>query len=300
MTDAAALSELEARAESGQPFTADEAVAVLHSADLVSIGHLGEVARRRVAGDTITFGRVLVLTGDVLPSVAPEAGEIRLAAGVAAAGDMIHRVRRARAFAGAMTLTGFSIQDILQAADGRVDRVAAFAGQLRAAGLDAVAEYPVDAFDSADVAVEVFHEVTRGGLGMWRLTVNEAPLDRRLALIERAAAIHRAAGEVRAFAPLPRKDPNDQPATGYDDVRTIAAARLMCPAIRYVQVDWPLYGPKLAQVALLYGANDIDGVAAVDDASLGARRSALEDIRRQIRAAAGVPVERTGRYEPLQ
>jgi 2-iminoacetate synthase ThiH len=133
---------------------------------------------------------------------------------------------------------------------------------------------------------------------MWRLTVNEAPLDRRLPVIERAAAVHQAAADVRAFAPLPRMDPRDQPATGYDDVRTVAAARLMCPAIRCVQVDWPLYGPKLAQVGLLYGANDIDGVAAVDDPSIGARRSALEDIRRQIRAAGGVPVERDGRYEP--
>jgi 2-iminoacetate synthase ThiH len=28
--------------------------------------------------------------------------------------------------------------------------------------------------------------------------------------------------------------------------------------------DWPLYGPKLAQVALTVGADDIDGIAATD------------------------------------
>ena len=104
---------------------------------------------------------------------------------------------------------------------------------------------------------------------------------------------------IRAFAPLPRHDPADQPATGYDDVRTVAAARLVCPSIPFIQVDWPLYGPKLAQVALMYGANDVDGVAAVDTLNLGTRRSPLEDIRRQILAAAGEPVERSGRYERL-
>ena len=66
-----------------------------------------------------------------------------------------------------------------------------------------------------------------------------------------------------------------------------------------IQVDWPLYGPKLAQVALTYGASDVDGVSAIDDESLGTRRSPREDIERQIRAAGGVPVARNGRYERL-
>ncbi len=74
-------------------------------------------------------------------------------------------------------------------------------------------------------------------------------------------------------------------------------ARLVAMAIPAIQVDWPLYGPKLAQVALTYGANDIDGVPAEDEAALGARRAASADVARQIRAAASVPVERDGRYE---
>ena len=102
---------------------------------------------------------------------------------------------------------------------------------------------------------------------------------------------------LRAFAPLPRQDPANLPATGYDDVRTVAAARLMARSIPFIQVDWALYGPKLAQVAIAYGANDIDGVAVTDAQNLGHRRSPKEDIERQIRAAACVPVERDGRYE---
>jgi len=116
-------------------------------------------------------------------------------------------------------------------------------------------------------------------------------------LIERAVQVQRETSALRTFAPLPRQDPSTLPATGYDDVRTIAAARLMARSIQFIQVDWPLYGPKLAQVAIAYGANDIDGVAVIDALNLGPRRSPKEDIERQIRAAACVPVERDGRYE---
>ena len=59
-------------------------------------------------------------------------------------------------------------------------------------------------------------------------------------------------------------------------------------------MDWALYGPKLAQVALTIGADDVDGVAAVDPGTLGARRSPLEEIRGNIRAAGLEPVERNG------
>ena len=63
-------------------------------------------------------------------------------------------------------------------------------------------------------------------------------------------------------------------------------------------MDWPLYGPKLAQVALTYGADDIDGVSAAPaDPAMGTRRAPVPEIERQIRAAAGTPVERSGRYE---
>jgi aminodeoxyfutalosine synthase len=79
-------------------------------------------------------------------------------------------------------------------------------------------------------------------------------------------------------------------------VRTIAVARLWCAGIERIQVDWPLYGPKLAQVAITFGANDIDGVSAFDDPALGTRRAAAEDINRQIRAAGATPSERDGLF----
>ena len=66
-----------------------------------------------------------------------------------------------------------------------------------------------------------------------------------------------------------------------------------------IQVDWALYGPKLAQVALTVGADDIDAVSAQDDTGEGRRRAPLEEIRRNIRAAGFGPVERNGRFDVL-
>jgi aminodeoxyfutalosine synthase len=73
-------------------------------------------------------------------------------------------------------------------------------------------------------------------------------------------------------------------------------ARLAAPNIPTVQVDWLRYGPKLAQVALTFGADDLDSVSAVDEAPEGRRRAPLEDVRRNIEAAGLSPAERDGRF----
>jgi aminodeoxyfutalosine synthase len=175
--------------------------------------------------------------------------------------------------------------------------LADIAKALKADGLEAVAEAPLDELGDTDNAIEVVRAVRHGGLQAWRATVTRASINERLDVIDRAVTVQRETSAFRAFAPLPRQDPQDTPATGYDDVRTIAIARLMCRSIPFIQVDWPLYGPKLAQVAIAYGANDVDGVAAIDEVDLGRRRSAIEEIERQIRAVVATPVERNGKYE---
>ena len=101
---------------------------------------------------------------------------------------------------------------------------------------------------------------------------------------------------MQAFAPLPRTCPVAAPTTGYDDVKLVAAARLLVANIPSIQVDWSQYGPKLAQVALTMGADDVDGVAPVDPGLLGtgaarSRRSAATSARRGWK-----PVERDGRF----
>jgi aminodeoxyfutalosine synthase len=282
----------------GTPISRAQAEWLLADPDLVGTGILGEQARRAVTGSRVTYGRVLEAPGDVPAAGLDEAGEVRLTGRPASSDEAVDRVRRAAARVTHVPLTGFVAADLLGLAGGDPAALVELAGALRAAGLEAVAELPLDALTSTDEAIAVVGAFVRAGLAVPRATVHVAPLAARLALVERAAAVQAATGALRAFAPLPRHDSADLPSTGYDDVRTIAVARLMLRSIRCVQVDWPLYGPKLAQVAIAYGANDIDGVAVVDHLNLGHRRSPREEIERQIRAASADPAERDGRYAP--
>jgi len=61
-------------------------------------------------------------------------------------------------------------------------------------------------------------------------------------------------------------------------------------------VDWRRYGPKLAQVALTFGADDLDAVSAAAEAPDGPRRAPMEELRRNIEAAGLTPAERDGRF----
>ena len=135
------------------------------------------------------------------------------------------------------------------------------------------------------------------GCSWRRLTVNDTPEREWTAVCREVAALQTRLRAIRAFAPLARTIDATQPTTGYADVKRIAISRVLADNVETIQVDWALYGPKLAQVALTFGADDIDSVAADDDASKGRRRSPVEEIRRSIRAAGFEPVERDGRFK---
>lgn len=291
------FADLETRALAGQPIDRVDAGRLIAETDLVSVGMLGEAARQARTGNTITWVRVAIVDG-ALPPERGEAGEVRLAGTPASTDEARRRVREAAAFAAGATLTGFSLVDLLALAGGDHQSLADLATALAADGLQAVAAVPLDEFAGARPAADAVSAVLRGGVAAPRATLTRAPAPSRLDLIERAAAVQAATHAFHAFAPLPDEDPADAPSTGYDDVRTIVLARL-CTTIPFIQVSWPLYGPKLAQVAIAYGASDIDAVSPVDTLHLGHRRSPREDIERQIRAAFAEPVERDGRFERL-
>jgi aminodeoxyfutalosine synthase len=293
-----ALNDLESKLAAGAPFTRADAERIAACADLVSVGVLGEAARRAIHGDRVTFGRVTdVAAGQ--PADPGEAGEVRLIGRPGSVEEARQRVRAGAARASGVPLTGFTLADLNDLAGGDHLAVAELARVLRAEGLESLADVPLDQVGDTENALELLRAVVHGGLGAWRATVHRAAGDARLDLIERAARLHAETGAFRAFAPLPRVDPSDAPSTGYDDVKTIAMARLLCAAIPSIQVDWTLYGPKLAQVSIAYGADDLDAVPPVGDPRLGHRRSPREDLERQIRAAFAEPAERNGRYELL-
>ena len=166
-------------------------------------------------------------------------------------------------------------------------------GELRGKGLDALGEIPMDCVGDLDAAVE---QLTGAGYQHVRLTIEKTPAAERPALLLRAAELQDRYSAIHAINPLPSSLQAFRPTTGYEDVKMVAIARLAAPNVPTIQVDWRRYGPKLAQVALTFGADDLDGVSASDEAPDGRRRAPLEEVRRNIEAAGFSPAERDGRF----
>ena len=275
----------------------DEVRELLSDGNLIQTGVRADEVRRARHGARTTFVRVLEVHVDAMPAAWPpgaNVGELRLIGAPSSTEAAVRAVKRALAAAGDVPLTAFSMADLARlaaSASGGWGRVLA---PLRDAGLEQIAELPLDVLPAAAQALEA---VAAAGLTAPRLTVQHAQRDRDgwIALFRRAAELQQAVGGIRAFAPLARVLDVAHPTTGYDDVTTIALARLLVDNIPSIQVDWPLYGPKLAQVALTTGADDVDGVSPLEG-ELGRRRSPLEEIRRNIAAAGLEAVQRDGRF----
>jgi 7,8-didemethyl-8-hydroxy-5-deazariboflavin synthase CofH subunit len=95
-------------------------------------------------------------------------------------------------------------------------------------------------------------------------------------------------------------------ATGVEVVRLHALARLMLgPTLRNVQASWVKEGPKLAQLLLAAGANDLGGTLINESisTSAGAQYGQLvspAELRRLIRDAGRVPAQRDTLYTLLR
>lgn len=293
-----ALETVAARIEAGEAPSDADARLVFDTRDLIAAGAIADDVRRRRHGSRTTFVRVLEVHAGAVPTVLPpgaEPGEIRLVGETAGLDEWLAAVALARQLAPAVAVTAFSLA-VLEGIAAKANlTVTAVAARLAEAGLSAVAEVIVD--DPADPSASI-DAARAGGLQVLRLTVRGAadgdPLDGAV----RARDLQARLGGFLAFAPLPQQVSVATPTTGYDDVKRIAASRLLAANIPSIQVDWVRYGPKLAQVALTTGADDIDGIAA-GPGSLGTRRSPLAEVRKNIRAAALEPVERSGLFSPL-
>lgn len=91
---------------------------------------------------------------------------------------------------------------------------------------------------------------------------------------------------------------------GVDDLKSIAVSRLLLDNFSHIKAYWVMLGPKVAQIALSFGADDLDGTVLEEkithmagaDTSQAMTRSEIEHL---IRQAGRKPVERDTLYEPV-
>lgn len=273
------------RARAGETLTAAE-LDELASADLLSLGMLADEVRRSRVGDTVTYVRVFEWGGPPSRPDAAAAGEIRITRLPESLDAAVAAVGNGRATAGNTLLTAFSLADIIDCAWAPLADVLR---KLKAAGLGAIVEAPVDRIANLEEALQACRDA---GIAVRSLSLQKPAGAARTDLLLHLQSIAAQFPDLQTVSPLPREQSVAVPTTGYDDVRAVAMTRLALPTVRNIQVDWAQYGPKLAQVALTFGANDVDRVSPIDDETLGRRRTAVEDVKRNILAAGFTPVER--------
>jgi aminodeoxyfutalosine synthase len=266
------------------------------SHDIITLGMAADELRRAEHGSRTTFVRVTDVSAEpgAAIEIPPAAGEVRIVGVPTSVTQAVQRVQEVVDAAGPVPVSAFSLSDLEQLASSEHVPLRALLEALAQAGLELVAQAPFDQLRDPRLAVE---EVNIAGLSLARLTIQALPSADVPELYRQIAALQHDVGVVHAFAPLPRTVNPAVPTTGYDDVRRVALARLFVSNIPSIQVDWSLYGPKLAQVALTVGADDVDAVSPVDDMGEGRRRAPLEEVRRNIRAASLEPFERDGRFD---
>lgn len=279
------------RIAAGERLSADDIRELARTPDLLPLGMLADALRRRLHANRTTFVRVATCAFDqsIADAVPPAARELRLTGSPETLDAAVNAVQAAKSVAGARPVAAFAWADAerWREVDGQ-----GVLKKLREAGLDAIAELPLDKVGDIKTALRA---LTTRGFSQLRLSIASAPPADRLELLLQVAGWQDEFGCIQALDPLPAKLGAYRPTTGYDDVKMVAIARLAAPNVPSIQVDWQRYGPKLAQVALTFGADDIYGVAASDDAPEGRRRAPIEEIRRNIEAAGFEPVERDGR-----
>jgi aminodeoxyfutalosine synthase len=103
--------------------------------------------------------------------------------------------------------------------------------------------------------------------------------------------------ENTALAHLPKP-------TAFADIKAIAVSRLLLDNFDHIKAYWIMMSPKVAQIALRFGADDLDGTVVEEkiyhDAGATTEQfTSRADLERLIREAGRTPVERDTLYRPI-
>lgn len=133
--------------------------------------------------------------------------------------------------------------------------------------------------------------------------------EQRVTHLLRLRSLQDQTGGILAFIPLAFHPENTglsnlSGPTAADDLKTVAAARLILDNVPHIKAYWVMISPALAQVAMCFGADDLDGTVIEERIthSAGARTPkglGRHEIRHLIEAAGFLPVERDAFYNPV-
>ena len=136
-------------------------------------------------------------------------------------------------------------------------------------------------------------------------------LEERVEHLIRLRELQDETGGFLAFVPFAvhlentRLDPDLLPTTATDALKTIAVSRLLLDNVAHIKAYWVAMGLPLAQIALHFGADDVQGTVGQEQVfhAAGAHtetEQAASRLVRYIQAAGRIPVERDTLYNKLR
>ena len=193
--------------------------------------------------------------------------------------------------------------------------------RLRAAGLDSIpgagAEMLVDEVreqiaphkDSAAAWLDLMRTAHQLGIPstVTMMYGSVETVEQRVEHLVKVRALQDETGGFRAFIPWSFQPagthlPDVKRASGLDYLRTVAVSRLLLDNIPNIQASWLTQGPKIGQLSLQYGVNDM-GSTVIEENVVTAEGAIfmvpLAEIERLIKDAGLTPARRNTRYEIL-
>ncbi len=116
-------------------------------------------------------------------------------------------------------------------------------------------------------------------------------------------------GGFQAFIPLSYHPDNTEiggvSVSGLDDLKTIAVSRLILDNFAHIKAYWVMLGEKISQLALRFGADDLDGTIVEEKVTYAAgaksrRGITPEELKNIIRKVGKRPVERNCFYRQVR
>ncbi len=355
------LLDLVARVEKGERLSREDGIRLMESGELLTIGYMADLVRRRKNGDyayfvvnrhlnytnvcanlcrLCAFGKpaadpaAFTMSLDEIEAMAAgckdrKVSEVHIVGGLnpdlklAYFEEMLRRVRRTLPGVMIKAFTAVEIDYFARTEDLPVEEVFQ---RLLAAGLDSLPGGGAEIFTprvreqicprkiSGDRWLEVHETAHRLGMRT-NATMLYGHLETKAERVDhllRLRELQDKTGGFLAFIPLAFHPQNTGLAglglsrtTGIEDLKILAVARLMLDNFAHLKAFWIMIGPKLAQVSLAFGVDDLDGTVVEEKIAHAAGAETGQFLTKRqlvqmIKAAGRIPAERDTMYKILE
>ncbi|OAT85490.1 aminofutalosine synthase MqnE [Desulfotomaculum copahuensis] len=355
------LADIAARVEAGERLSFEDGLRLYQSTDLLTVGHLADLVRRRKNGDRVyfivnrhinhtnicinrcklcAFGRekddpgAYRLSLDEVEAKARQCrgntiSEIHIVGGLNPELkldyylEMLQRVRKAAPGVIIQSFTAVEVDYLARIHDLPVQEVLR---RLQEAGLDSLPGGGAEIFArrvrdriceqkiSGERWLEVHEAAHRIGMrtNATMLYGHIETIEERLEHLIQLRELQDRTGGFLTFITFPFLPKNtgmeDWPlsrTTGYDDLKTLAISRLMLDNFDHIKAFWIMLTPKIAQISLSFGVDDLDGTVVEEQImhDAGAETDQYMPVAQMVRLikdAGRIPVQRDTLYNVVR